>query len=253
MEGKTKRGQRYFRRLSVQRLVEHHINALAFTVLVVTGLSQRFHETGWATWVVETAGGIDNLRLIHRWVGVLFSLLLLQHFVVASVLVLFRRARASMIVAGRDFTDAIQNIRFYLGLSRQPARCDRYDYKQKFEYWGVLMGGVLMVVTGLLLWFPSEALAAFPFLPGQIVPAAKVAHSNEAMLAFLIIVIWHIYNAVFSPEVFPLDTVILHGKISEERMQHEHPLEYARWVAEGKVSEAQEESAESKSDGEPTP
>ncbi|MFI5323980.1 MAG: hypothetical protein ACHQ6U_10705, partial [Thermodesulfobacteriota bacterium] len=50
---------------------------------------------------------------------------------------------------------------------------------------------------------------------------------NEALLAFLVIVIWHIYNAIFSPEVFPLDTSIFTGKISRERMLHEHPLELA--------------------------
>jgi hypothetical protein len=31
----------------------------------------------------------------------------------------------------------------------------------------------------------------------------------------------------FSPEVFPLDTAIFTGKISRERMLHEHPIELA--------------------------
>jgi hypothetical protein len=67
------------------------------------------------------------------------------------------------------------------------------------------------------------------------VAVSKAIHTNEAMLAFLIIATWHIYNAVFSPEVFPLDTVIFTGKISRERMMHEHPLELAR--LEGKSLE----------------
>jgi hypothetical protein len=52
------------------------------------------------------------------------------------------------------------------------------------------------------------------------------------MMAFLIIVTWHIYNAVFSPEVFPLDTSIFTGRISVERMRHEHPIEYERILAD---------------------
>jgi hypothetical protein len=32
--------------------------------------------------------------------------------------------------------------------------------------------------------------------------------------------------------VFPVDTTIFTGRISEERMRHEHPLEYERLVAE---------------------
>jgi hypothetical protein len=35
-----------------------------------------------------------------------------------------------------------------------------------------------------------------------------------------------------APDVFPFDTTIFTGKISEERMKHEHPLEYERLMAE---------------------
>ena len=125
----------------------------------------------------------------------------------------------------KDFQDAIDNIRYYLGLSEHPARCDRFDYKQKFEYWGVVVGGILMTATGLTLWFP---IVVTRFLPGQMIPVAKAMHTNEALLAFLVIIIWHIYNAIFSPEVLPIDTVIFTGKISKQRMIHEHPLEYER-------------------------
>ena len=36
------------------------------------------------------------------------------------------------------------------------------------------------------------------------------------------------YSAHLSPDVFPFDPTIFTGKISEERMRHEHPLEYDR-------------------------
>ena len=133
-----------------------------------------------------------------------------------------------MLITLKDFTDAIDNLRYYLGRQDHPARCDRYDYKQKFEYWGVIMGGVVIAGSGLMLWFPTAAFRWIPFLPGQILPAALEVHTNEAMLALLVIAIWHIYNSVFSPEVFPLDTAIFTGRISWEHMRHEHPLEYER-------------------------
>ena len=134
-----------------------------------------------------------------------------------------------MVINKKDFTDAIENIRYYFGTTDQPARCDRYDYKQKFEYWGVVVGGLLMIATGLILWFPTTIVK---YLPGELIPAAKAAHTNEALLAFLVIIVWHLYNAIFSPEVFPLDTSIFTGKISVERMKHEHPLEYERITGE---------------------
>jgi cytochrome b subunit of formate dehydrogenase len=82
-----------------------------------------------------------------------------------------------------------------------------------------------MAATGLSLWFPTLVVR---FLPGELIPIAKALHTNEALLALLVIVVWHIYNAVFSPEVFPIDTTIFTGKISRERMLHEHPIELAR-------------------------
>ncbi len=218
----------WFQRHSWRRRIEHHTAALLFIVLVATGLAQRYHSAAWADWLVLVLGGIDATRLVHRCAGLLFAAVNLQHIVVALYGMVFLAWRPSMVVNGKDFKDLIVNLRYYFGLAEVPARCDRYDYRQKFEYWGVVLGGVLMVVTGFMLWFPIRLFQWVPFLPGQVIPAAKIAHSNEAMLALLVIVIWHIYNSVLSPEVFPLDTAIFTGRISRERMLHEHPLEYER-------------------------
>ncbi|MDA8434117.1 MAG: cytochrome b/b6 domain-containing protein, partial [Nitrospiraceae bacterium] len=205
---------------------------ITFIVLVVTGVSQKFHDSAWAEWIIMNLGGIDNARIIHRTTGLVFTALTLQHILTGSYGLIVKKWMPSMVINLKDFTDAIDNLKYYFGITDMPARCDRYDYKQKFEYWGVVVGGVLMIMTGLTLWFPTKVFHLIPFLPGQIIPAAKAAHTNEAMLALLVIVIWHIYNSVFSPEVFPLDTAIFTGRISKERMIHEHPLEYERLTGE---------------------
>ena len=224
--------ERYFRRLSLWRLVEHHLNAVCFLVLCATGLAQRFHEAGWARSLIAAFGGIDLTRAIHRGSGALFAVLLAQHLLVSIYLVLWKGRTPSLMIRGRDFADALQDLRFCLKLSPGKARSGRFDYRQKFEYWGVVMGGILMITTGFMLWFPTAPFRWLPFLPGQIIPAVKVAHSSEATMAFLIIVIWHVYHAVLSPEVFPLDRTILTGKISATRMKHEHPLEYEEITGE---------------------
>ncbi len=213
------------KRFSVGRIIEHQANAIIFAVLVITGLCQKFHDVRLSQWVIVTLGGVDEVRLIHRYAGLMFAILIVVHIFTGSVGVILKKWQASMVINLKDFRNAIDNLKYYFGLTNHPARCDRYDYKQKFEYWGVIAGGFLMIATGLVLWFPVVVVR---FLPGDVIPAAKAAHTNEAMLAMLVIVIWHIYNAIFSPEVFPLDTAIFTGKISRERMVHEHPIELAR-------------------------
>ncbi len=213
----------YVRRFSPYRIVEHWLVAAVFIVLVSTGLSQKFHAMDISQWFVMTFGGIDRVRIYHRVAGILFSCFAAQHIFVAFWGVLGRRWEPSILITPKDFVDAVENLRYYFGLANNPARCGRYDYKQKFEYWGILAGGLVMIATGLTLWFP--ALTA-RFLPGSIIPAAKALHTNVAMMIFLIVALWHVYNAIFSPEVFPIDAAMFTGQISKERMIREHPLEY---------------------------
>jgi cytochrome b subunit of formate dehydrogenase len=217
-------GKKKMRRFSGYRILEHWGIILSTVVLFATGLCQRFWYVDSAQWFILKMSGIDNVRLIHRFAGVLFSIGLVLHIAVAVGGIVRGRWGPSMFIRKGDLLDAIHNIRYYFGLEEHLARCDRYDYMEKFEYWTILVGGVLMMGTGAVLWLPTLFTR---LLPGESIPAAKALHSNEALLIFLINAIWHIYNAIFSPEAFPLDTTIFTGEISRERMLREHPIELA--------------------------
>jgi formate dehydrogenase gamma subunit len=220
------------RRFHSARIVEHWVHVLTFVALACTGLAQKFYYLDASQWLILHLGGIDRVRLIHRFAGILCSVSVFAHIISAIIGIVVKKWQPSMVITKKDFTDLIHNLRYYLGVENVPALGDRYTYKQKFEYWGILTGVLLMIASGLILWFPVTVTR---FLPGEIIPTAKVLHTNEAMMILLIISIWHIYNALFSPEVFPLDTSILSGSITRERMLREHPLELA--ALEGKAVE----------------
>jgi len=215
----------YVVRFSPKQRVEHFFTMVIFSLLCLTGLPQKFYTSGWAHTLVDFFGGPDWTRSIHRFCGVLLALSTVFHFAGAIALVASRRTRLSMVPTKQDFADAIGTLRYYLGVKDRPPLFDRYDYRMKFEYWGLVAGNVIMVLTGFVLYLPTLTAR---LLPGQVIPAAKVAHSNEGLMAFLVITIWHVYNAHLNPDVFPFDTSIFTGKISRERMLHEHPLELAR-------------------------
>jgi cytochrome b subunit of formate dehydrogenase len=212
-------------RFSPWQRTQHAVVIVLFAALCITGLPQKFFDAGWAIWLVDALGGIDRTRWLHRAAGVGFAILLFVHVNVQLVQLARGRGSLAMVLRRRDFSDAIQTLRYYVGLADRPARFDRFDYKQKFEYWGLVLGSIVVVSTGLVLMYP---VAVTQWLPGVIIPVSMVAHSAEGLLAFLTIITWHIYSAVLAPEVFPLDTTMFTGTISEERLRHEHPLEWER-------------------------
>jgi formate dehydrogenase subunit gamma len=216
-------------RFGTRDRIEHVLVMLIFFALALTGLPQKFHDAAISKAIVSLLGGIAQVRYLHRMAGVLFSAMTLVHLVTVLAAVVTGRSKLSMVPGAKDFRDVVTTLRYYLRISEVRAQFDRFDYKEKFEYWGIVFGGLIMITTGFALLHPIEATR---FLPGQIIPAAKVAHGNEGLMAFLVVILWHIYNVVFAPEVFPGSKTIFTGKISRERMRHEHPLEYARMFPE---------------------
>ncbi len=208
----------------IQR-VEHVTVMTLFALLALTGLPQKFYDHAWAQRLMGLLGGVDAARWAHRAAGVMFSLVVVVHISRLVIGVSRGTIGLSLVPTRQDFRDAIITLRYYLGLSEQQARFDRFDYRQKFEYWGLVLGAGVVVVTGFILLYPALLTR---FLPGELVPASQLAHSNEGLMAFLVVIVWHIYNAHLNPDVFPFDTSIFTGKVSKQRLHHEHPLEYER-------------------------
>ena len=215
----------YAVRFSKKQRIEHFVVMTTFVLLALTGFPQKFHEAGASRFLVKIFGGLDGARLVHRVAGFLFAALTFFHLSAATLSTLQNRMKMTLVPDQQDFKDAVQQLRYYLGLADTEAKFDRFDYRQKFEYWGLVLGGLVMISTGFILYFP---LFVTRFLPGEFIPMAKVAHSNEGLMAFLVVITWHIYNAHLAPGIFPFDPAIFTGKIPLERLRHEHRREYDR-------------------------
>jgi cytochrome b subunit of formate dehydrogenase len=213
----------YVVRFSFWSRFQHASVILLFGLLLVTGMPQTWPYADVSRWVIDHLGGVFAVRWMHRAAGVAFALLVTAHLSVVIVGILSRRMRPSMLLGRKDFTDAIENLRYYAGYAEAPPKFGRYDYRQKFEYWGLVFGSVIMVATGFILMFPIPISL---MLPAELIPAAKAMHSYEALFAFLIVLIWHMAGAHLTPESFPMDTSIFTGKIRKDKLRHEHPLEY---------------------------
>jgi len=213
----------YVVRFSFWARFQHAAIILLFGLLLLTGMPQKWPYAEASRWVIEHLGGIFVTRWLHRAAGIAFSCLLVAHLAIAIAGVLSRRMQPSMLLSRKDFRDAIDNLRYYVGYAESPPPFGRFDYRQKFEYWGLIFGALIMALSGFILYFP---ILLSRVLPAELIPAAKVMHSAEAMLAFLIVLIWHMAGAHLTPESFPMDTSIFTGKIRKDKLRREHPLEY---------------------------
>lgn len=247
MSGHDKHGEggRTFIRFNLSQRIEHFVNIFGFTTLCVTGVPQKYNGAEWADWMIQAMGGIDVVRGVHRTFGALLIAEFLYHAGAVIHALFVARSGWTMMPSLKDLKDAGEMVAYFVGLRKERARFDRYDFRQKVEYLALIWGTILMIATGLAMWFPIEATRV---LPGELIPAAKAAHSGEGLLAFASILIWHMYSAHLSPDVFPFDWTIFTGKISEERMKHEHPLEYERIIAAERAAEQAKQAADEPAD-----
>ncbi|NUN96867.1 MAG: cytochrome b/b6 domain-containing protein [Candidatus Omnitrophica bacterium] len=216
-------------------LIQHLMLTLSFITLVITGFSLSFPDSIFTRVMQEYLGLGETLRSwVHRSAGVLLIITLAWHI---GSIVFTKKGRSefwALMFRFRDLTDLFKNLAYHLGLSNEKPKFDRYDYSEKLEYWAFLWGGVVMIVTGLLMWFPAAA-AIHLGISRIWVEVGAVIHYYEAWLATLAILIWHFFFVVFHPEEYPMDMSWITGKLSVHAMEERHPEELERLIQQGKI------------------
>lgn len=228
-EGSAPEPRKSFQRFDLSQRIEHLLLLISFTVLAVTGLPQKFPDASISVAFFRTFGGIEITRLIHRTSAILLMLVSIYHIIAVLYRTFVKRVRLSMVPIMEDLRHLLQDVLFYLGLRKEKARYDRYNYAEKVEYLAVVWGTIIMAITGFMMWNP---IATSKILPGEYIPAAKAAHGGEAILAVLSILLWHMYHV----HLKQFNRSMFTGFLTRHEMEEEHPLELER-IERGKPSE----------------
>jgi cytochrome b subunit of formate dehydrogenase len=95
----------------------------------------------------------------------------------------------------------------------------RFSLEEKFEYFGVFWGSMLLGLTGILMWANDWTSG---FLGGRVLTIAALVHTFEAFLALLHVGIIHMISVIFSPVVFPVSPAMITGDTPPEEMAEGH-------------------------------
>jgi cytochrome b subunit of formate dehydrogenase len=219
---KLRHEQRTVTRLTTNQRVQHWLLMTSFAVLVVTGFA-LVYPGAWHYYLGLEAEG--TRRWVHRAAAVVMLSLGVYHL---AYLAFAREGRSwvrDIKPVRKDALDLWQNLLYYAGLRRTRPLIARFGYAEKAEYWAVIWGTLVMGLTGLLIWFK---MGWFGFLPRWWVDVATAVHFYEAVLATLAIVVWHFYQVILDPEVYPVNLAFYDGKVSGELYREEHELDFER-------------------------
>ncbi len=212
-------------RLTLNERLQHVALMVSTLVLLITGFSLLFHGTWIGRWLLWLEGGVGGRGLIHRWAAVVLMGTCGYHFL---TILFTERGHAQfmhMRPRGQDARDFWQVVRLNLGRPAERPAFDRFDYRQKFQYWAFALASITMVVSGLLLWFATEAMAVMPKWAFDLL---AVLHGQESIVIFLLLFVWHLYDVHLRPEVFPMDWSWITGRISLADLKARHRAEYDR-------------------------
>jgi len=214
-----------FRRFTLSQRWEHWILLLSGSILLLTGLPQKYRTASWSQYILSTPDRVKAIQTIHHIAAAFLILLVLYHLGKGTVLLARRKLPGDIFPNRKDLIDAWKMVKFLLFISKEKPVYGKYNFEQKVTYWFLFFGIGIMVVSGLILLFP---IFVTRFLPGGVVPAALMSHSTEAVVAMIFVVIWHFYHV----HLERLNLSIFTGKLNEDEMKKYHALEYKRLMAQ---------------------
>jgi formate dehydrogenase subunit gamma len=125
-----------------ERLI-HWMAGLSYVYLLLTGLA---FWSPWLFWLAVLFGGGTIARELHPWVGLIF--------VVAFVL-MYRMWGSQMheTAVDKQWWQAVPH--YMRNEDDEVPTAGRFNGGQKLLFWGFFWCGILLFLSGLILWFPQ--------------------------------------------------------------------------------------------------
>lgn len=206
-------------RMTTSQRYQHFFLLTSFTALAITGFALVYPES----WLQYLMGSSETVRRLgHRVAAVVMMALAVYHTIYIAGAKEGRKLARDIFPRPQDVLDVIGNLR-YLIFPRAPKPAfARFTYGEKAEYWAVVWGTFIMGLTGMIIMFK---MSITQWAPRWVIDVAITIHYYEAILAVLAIIVWHFYHVIFDPDVYPINTACLDGKMPEHLYHEEHALD----------------------------
>jgi formate dehydrogenase subunit gamma len=193
-----------------ERLV-HWLAALSYIYLLLTGLA---FWSPWLFWIAIAFGGGPVSRMLHPWFGLAF---------IAGVIQMYGLWSSQMGFTGVDRAWMKSMNKYIQNEDEGMPPAGRYNAGQKMLFWGFMIFGALLLLSGIVLWFPEN----IPWSWRWLRYISVFVHASSAMATIGLFLI-HVYMGVFA-ERGALDSVI-HGDVTEDFVRRYHPGWYKEIV-----------------------
>lgn len=194
--------------------VVHWLLALSCIALIVSGLGMMFESFNFLGTIV---GGLKNLKLIHNFSGLFFA---------AGLLLAIRMwwKEAGVFVFPEDL-EWIKVAGGYLWHVDKVPETGKYNPGQKMFFLTVAGCGALMIVTGLIMWFPTA-------LPVELVRWMYTLHALGFVVIFAFFFV-HLYlGTIGNPGTVQ---AMIHGWVTRGWLKKQHPGWLREMEHEGKL------------------
>ncbi len=220
-------GRRSVVRFDTHLVIVHFLIMSSVTIVGALGIPQAFPDWGPARWWIDWVyGGLESARVFHHRFGYIVDATMFYYVgYMAYSFLKGRKSFKTMVPSFKDGKDFIQTYLYCFGISKEEPKYDRYSYGQKIDFWTIVTCLPLLSITGLIMFHTA---VTSQFIPSTVIAVFSVAHRHIALLLAWFITTVHIYYGHLAPQVFPGNSVIFTGRMSEAKYRELFPGDYER-------------------------